>query len=237
MMMTAAYKTPLPDGWLRTELHSHTCVSKDSLTEVDALLAACRRKGIDRIAITDHNETAGALRAQALDPLRVIVGEEIMTAQGELLAFYVQATLPKGLPALDAIRRLREQDAVISVSHPFDAGRNGAWRLADLLEIAPLVDAIEVFNARCTSDLPNQQALEFARAHGLAGTAGSDAHVTWEVGRAVTLLPAFDSAAGMRAALRHARYETRRSPWYIHMTSGYARYIKWRRAQQVVKNK
>jgi predicted metal-dependent phosphoesterase TrpH len=69
---------------LLTELHCHTIYSKDSLTTPEKLLEVCERKGIDRIAITDHNTTAGAFHVQQLDPERVIIGEEIMTTKGEL---------------------------------------------------------------------------------------------------------------------------------------------------------
>ena len=60
---------------IRLEFHCHTIYSKDSLTTPEKLLAACQRKGIERVVITDHNTIAGALHAQRLDPQRVIVGE------------------------------------------------------------------------------------------------------------------------------------------------------------------
>ena len=75
---------------LRTEFHCHTVYSKDSLTQPARLVDACRRKGIDRVVVTDHDAIGGAREAQALDPERVIVGEEIMTARGEILAAYVR---------------------------------------------------------------------------------------------------------------------------------------------------
>ncbi len=129
------------------DFHTHTFASKDSLTTPEKLLAAAKRKGLDRIVITDHNTITGALAAQALDPSRFIVGEEIKTTRGEILAAYVSEAIPAGLTPQETIRRLREQGAFVSVSHPFDV-RSGAWALEDLLEIVPLVDAIEVFNAR-----------------------------------------------------------------------------------------
>ena len=74
---------------IRLEFHSHTSSSKDSLLRPADLVAAARRKGIDRVVVTDHNSIVGALEAQRLDPERVIVGEEIMTTRGEILAAYV----------------------------------------------------------------------------------------------------------------------------------------------------
>ena len=71
------------------EFHCHTLASKDSLLRPADLVAAARRKGIDRVVVTDHNSIAGARAAQKLDPARVIVGEEIMTTRGKILAAYV----------------------------------------------------------------------------------------------------------------------------------------------------
>ena len=81
------------------EFHCHTLFSKNSLTSPERLVQACRRKGIDRVIVTDHNTIAGARAAQALDPELVIVGEEIMTTHGELLAAFVMEEIPAGLVA------------------------------------------------------------------------------------------------------------------------------------------
>ncbi|MEM6282248.1 MAG: PHP domain-containing protein, partial [Chloroflexota bacterium] len=114
------------------ELHSHTCWSTDCLVKFDAIMRVCEERGIDKIAITDHNTADGALAFQKIAPDLVIVGEEIFTTQGELLAFFVRETIPKGLTPEETIKRLRDQGAFISVSHPFDKYRKGAWRKDDL---------------------------------------------------------------------------------------------------------
>ena len=75
---------------LRVEFHCHTIFSKDSLVTPDELVSVCRAKRIDRVVVTDHNTIAGALAAQEIDPELVIVGEEIMTQKGELLAAFVR---------------------------------------------------------------------------------------------------------------------------------------------------
>jgi predicted metal-dependent phosphoesterase TrpH len=211
---------------LRVEFHCHTISSKDCLLRPSDLVRACARKGIDRVVVTDHNAIDGALASQALDPVRVIVGEEIMTSRGEILAAFVKEFVPPGLTPLDTIQRLRSQDAFISVSHPFDSWRPGAWKEQDLLDIIGRVDAIEVFNSRCTSAVDNRRAADFARGHSVAGTVGSDAHTAWELGRSTLLLPQFDTAAGLRLVLPQARPEMRLSPPWIHLSSRYARFRK-----------
>jgi len=207
---------------LRLEFHCHTIYSKDSLVRLENLLKTCEKKSIDRIVISDHNTTRGAFEAQKLDPQRVIIGEEILTQKGELLAAYMKEEIPAGLTPFETIKHLRDQGAFISVSHPFDKLRSGHWQVEDLLEIAPLVDAIEVFNARCMSPDFNRLATEFARRHDLAGTVGSDAHAAFELGRAAMLLPDFNDAKSLKAILPQAIYETRLSSPFVRFTSRYA---------------
>jgi len=213
--------TPKTDLCL-VEFHCHTIYSKDSLTLPAQLIESCRRKGIDRVVITDHNTIAGAKTAQKMAPELVIVGEEIMTQGGELLAAFVQEEIPPGLPAVKTIDILRDQDAFISVSHPFDRFRSGHWRLSELQEISTLVDAIEIFNARCFPGKFNRLAKEFASQNNLAGTVGSDAHAVSELGTAVQFLRPFTSAAELKSAIWGAIYVTNLSPPWVRLNSRYA---------------
>ena len=222
------YLHPVILKMLTVEFHCHTRYSKDSLVRPADLVDMCKRTGIDRVIITDHNDTAGALEAQQIDPQRVIVGEEVMTTQGELLVAFIKECLPHNLPPMEAISRLRAQGAFISVSHPFDTTGNGSWRSEDLLAIAPYVDAIEVFNSRCFTPQANKLALDFARQQNLAGTVGSDAHTLRELGRAVLILPEFNDADSLRNVLPLARSQNRMSSPLIHFTSRWAVWRKMR---------
>lgn len=206
----------------RVEFHCHTVYSKDSLVEPADLIRVAKARGLDRLIITDHNSIGGALEAKAIAPDLIIIGEEIMTTDGELLACFVQKEIPKGLRPMEAIERMREQGAFISVSHPFDKHRNGAWKEKDLLEILPYVDAIETFNSRCIRNTYNEQAKVFARTHGIVGTVGSDAHTLREVGRSSLKLPEFSNANELRISIRQAvASETLSSP-FIHVASRWA---------------
>jgi predicted metal-dependent phosphoesterase TrpH len=217
----------------KVECHCHTLYSKDCLTSLEKLLQACERKGVDRLVITDHNTIQGAELALKMDPKRVIVGEEIMTQAGELLAFFVQEEIPAGLAPLEAISRLRQQNAFISVSHPYDRLRKGHWEPGDLLTIAPMVDAIETFNARCVWQPQfNYQAQAFAGQHNLAGTAGSDAHSAYEVGRATLLLPYFSNADDLREVIRLAQFRTALSPPWVFLASRRAKWLKKRQQRR-----
>ena len=211
---------------ISVEFHCHTYASKDSLTRPADLIAMARRKGIDRVIVTDHNSIAGAREAHGIDPEFVIVGEEIMTIKGEILAAFVKEEVPPGLTPLETINILKEQGAFISVSHPFDELRKGGWMENDLLEILPLVDAIEVYNSRCMLPRFNRRAELFAQKYNIAGTVGSDAHAAFEVGRSLLLLDQFTGPDEMRKVIRRGIPKVKWSPPWFHLTSRYASMIK-----------
>ena len=217
-----------PAPAIRVELHLHTCYSKDSLLPLDKLIERARELGIGRVAVTDHNEIEGAFAAQKLAPDLIIIGEEVKTTQGELLGYFMTEKVPEGLSPAETIQRLKDQGAVISVAHPFDRRGGKLWEMADLEAIAPALDAVEVFNARCLTLEPNEQAQDFARQHDLAGTAGSDAHSAYELGTTTLSLPEFQTADEFRAALRAAEIEGRLSPPYVRLISRHAALTKKR---------
>lgn len=215
----------MPTLW-NVELHSHTHWSKDCIVRFEAIRAVCQRRGIDRIAITDHNTADGALAMQRLAPDLVIVGEEIMTTEGEILGYFMKESVPPGLTPEETIRRLRDQGAVISVSHPFDRLRKGAWEEASLRRIIDQVDAIEIFNARCIYRDDNVRAVTFASEIGILGTVGSDAHSRPEYGRALQIMAPFSDAETFLESLRAGQSTQRYSGWLVHFNSKTAKWLK-----------
>ncbi|MCX7854239.1 MAG: PHP domain-containing protein [Caldilineales bacterium] len=214
-----------PERW-QVELHCHTCFSPDSLAQPEAIIAACRRRGIAKIAITDHNTIAGAVAAARLAPDLVIVGEEIMTTQGEIIAWFVREEVPKGLSPAETLARLHDQGAVIGIPHPLDGLRNSAMGLERTLALLDRVDALEVFNARCLRAADNEAALRLAYEHGKLRTAGSDAHTIGEIGAAVMRMPPFTDAATFRRSLATATFEGRLSGPHVHLYSLLAKRAK-----------
>lgn len=212
----------------RLELHCHTIYSKDSLTTPEKLLEGCRHKGIDQVAVTDHNSIEGALKARQVAPEMVIIGEEIYTTKGELLVFFLKEEIPGNLSPRETITRLKDQGAFISVSHPFDQQRGGSWKENDLLEILPYIDAVETFNARCLLPSYNQDAKRFAEKHGLLETVGSDAHALPELGKATIEIADFSDADSFRENLTHAVQYNKLSPFWVHFYSSYAVWKKKR---------
>jgi predicted metal-dependent phosphoesterase TrpH len=216
--------TPSSTPLWRVDLHTHTVYSKDCLTRTQALIDRARTLGLARVAVTEHNRLDGALRAKELAPDLVIVGEEIQTTHGEIIAWFVSEEVPRGLSPQETIERLRRQGAVISIPHPLDSLRRSAMGRENVLAIIDQVDALEVLNARCVRPADNEAARMLADEHGLLATAGSDAHTLYELGRCVLEMPPFaDDVGSFLASLRAARPHGVVSPFWPHLASTYAK--------------
>lgn len=200
------------------DLHAHTMWSGDSTTTPDELERAVRESGLDVVCITDHNAVAGAFELVDRLPCRVVVGEELRTAHGELIGLFLTERVPMGMSPADSARAIRDQGGLVYVPHPFDPMRRNLAEpaLIELVELG-LVDAIEVHNAKTSLDHLNRRAAEFAARHGLAAGAGSDAHVPDALGAAYVEMADFSGPGDFLAALRDARvighHWDRPRPW------------------------
>lgn len=209
---------------IRVDFHAHTNYSLDSLIDVRQLGQAIDAAGLDKLAVTDHNEISGALRARELYGERIIVGEEVKTKQGEILVLYLTQLIPAHLDAAEALARATDQGAFVCPAHPFDT-RRGGWQLADLEQYAEAFDAIEGFNGRNLNPQLNEQAQTFAREHGLPVLAGSDSHSLGEIGRVFTTLPAFHDADSLRNSIVRAEIAGQPAPVNVLFKSIRARLI------------
>ena len=219
-------------GRFFADLHTHSRASFDSLASPASLVRTAASHGLTHLAITDHDRIDGAIeareRAADIAPdLTVIVGEEVRTADGDLICLFLEQAIPPGLPAEEAIARARSQGAVVGVPHPFDRFRGSLLRDANMERLAGQVDWIETYNARIAVGKGNQLAAEFARDHGLPGIAVSDAHTTFEVGVAYTVLHRDPStAAGLLAALPTAELVTGRASIYVRLLTPLAKVVQ-----------
>jgi len=179
--------------------------------------------GINCIALTDHNTIAGVLEMQRLAPFKVIVGEEIHTASGEVIGYFLAHEIPKRLPVKETVRRIKEQGGLVGVPHPFDRLRGSAIHARALAEILPDVDIIEVFNARSILHRSNVKAEKFAKEHNLISSAGSDAHTLNEIGSAYIEMPDFDNKEEFLAALSKGKVVGNLSSRWVHLRSSWAK--------------
>ena len=217
---------------MRIDLHCHTFHSPDSLMTLDALLQAMDRRGLDMVAVTDHNTIAGARALHARAPARVLIGEEIKTTQGELIAFFLEEEVPPGLSPEETITRVHAQGALVGASHPFDRLRGDAMGMEHLEPIHRELDFLEVLNARMTFPRDNRLAREMAARWGLPGSAGSDAHAPAEVGLAYVDMMDFEGPQDFLDNLAMGQVGGRQSSPTVHLHSTYARWHKRRKARR-----
>lgn len=209
---------------MKIDLHTHTMYSGDSVLRLEDSIKAALKKGLDGIAVTDHDTVKGW--KDALDAARrlgagVILGEEVKTDRGEVLGLFLNEGI-RSREMHGVIDEIRSQGGLFIVPHPFDTVTRKT--LGSDHEEMKKADGIEVFNARVFSNSINRRAREFAESHGLAMTAGSDAHTRLEVGNAYTSARATDLEDFRRAILKKkTEVFGKKTPYFYHIFSVLAR--------------
>lgn len=210
---------------LKADLHIHTEYSLDCSTPLGEIITRCQERGINCIAISDHGTIEGALKMQRIAPFRVIVAEEILTPYGEIMGMFLTEGIPSGLSVEQTISRIRAQNGLVLIPHPFDRFRPSALDNEILRELVTQgqVDALEVFNSRTPLYRSSTKARNFAQKHGLPGTAGSDAHTPYEIGNAYVEMPEFNGRDDFLEALGRGKISGHRTNPLTHINSIWAR--------------
>ena len=203
---------------LFADFHIHTYHSKDCVMPVADILERAREVGLDVVAITDHDSAAGGLEARELADrygVRVIVGEEVKSSEGEVIGLFLERTIPGGMSFAETIAAIRDQHGIVYVPHPFD-------RLHTIPGPAVLrahvgdIDVVEVFNSRLAFPGFNELAERFAQRYRLPAAAGSDAHVLPGIGTTLCGIDDFTGPDDFVAALAESRIVRRpRSRIYL----------------------
>lgn len=192
---------------LFADFHIHSHHSKDCVMPVADILERAREMGLDVVAITDHDSAAGGLEARELADrygIRVIVGEEVMTSEGEVIGLFLERSIPGGMTFAETIAAIREQHGIVYVPHPFD-------RLHTIPSPAVLranvtdIDVVEVFNSRLAFPGFNELAERFAQRYRLPAAAGSDSHVLPGIGTSLCGIDDFTGPGDFVAALAESR--------------------------------
>ena len=185
----------------KADIHIHTQHSDGTASVAELLAHVDTYTDLRVIAITDHDTIFGALEAQhcAADyGIEVIVGEEVSTAEGHLLALFIEEHLTPGRATADTVREVHAQGGLCVAAHPFDWSTPSLGRRIATLDL----DAVEVFNASLAwpRHLANRTAQEATVALGRPAVGGSDAHSLATVGRGFTTFPG-STAEDLRRAI------------------------------------
>jgi len=193
----------------RADLHIHTLASDGTAGVVDILDHVERNTALDVIAITDHERIDAALAGRYLareQGLRfeVVVGEEVTTLGGHLLALWIEETVKPFRTLRSTIAEIHAQGGIAIPAHPLvpyplcAQGFMLRRLIADQPRYRP--DAIEAFNPTTLGRPWHGRVVRFAEEHGLARVGNSDAHALEAIGTGWTSFPGRDGAA-LRAAI------------------------------------
>jgi len=207
------------DLGLKIDLHVHTRYSHDSATTLDEIVACSKKRGLDGVAITDHDVVEGALKlAQKVKELIVIPGVEVSTSRGHVLALNMTKPVPTELSPFETIQIIHEAGGIAVAAHPtvFYKGLRG--------QVNPDFDAVEVINASAFPFfLSTYLSRKLAVKLNLPQTAGSDAHYASEIGLAYTVVDAEPEVNEIVHAIKKGATVPcgKPIPWKLRLKRGY----------------
>ncbi len=168
------------------DLHVHTTFSKDSLITPKDLVYYSKKRGLNAVAITDHDQLDGAYRIAKETDFLVIPGMEVSSAEGHIVALNVKELIPKGFSAVETVERIHKAGGVAVACNPFVRFK-GCLRE----RVCESFDAVEVVNARAQPYKDSvRKAQETAERLKLSRVAGTDAHYGPQIGYGYTVIEA-----------------------------------------------
>lgn len=197
---------------VRLDLHLHSSASFDGRVPPIEIARRCRQLGLSPVVLTDHDTIDGARLLREAGEL-VMIGQEILTTEGELIGLFLKEAIPKQLPAEEAIAAIKGQGGLVYLEHPYDSGRRNLREEA-IERIANQIDIVEVYNGRSQPEL-NRRAEELRSTLGVPAGAGSDGHTLAEIGSVYVEMEAFEGAQDFLRKLRRGRIVTRPNRWVM----------------------
>jgi predicted metal-dependent phosphoesterase TrpH len=181
---------------MRFDLHLHSTCS-DGHATVKEILKIAAKRGLDGLAITDHDTLRGSFDAVRINRelrlgLIIIPGAEVTTSEGHLLVFGIHDLPSRGLSPEETIELVHDQGGITDVPHPYHPFRHAMWRVPD-------ADAVEVYNSKHLFGLANARAQLEASLRHLPKVAGSDSHYADTIGLGVTCIEGVDVEEVLRA--------------------------------------
>jgi hypothetical protein len=181
---------------LKIDLHVHTCYSRDSSITLKQVVSFAKKRGLDGIAITDHNTVKGALKLKTKEII-VVPGIEVSTLNGHLLGLNITTPIPAKLGIEETIDLIHDAGGIAVAPHPTAFYKSPPSRKVTSY------DAVEVMNASSVPfSILTHYSRRFAEGLGLPQTGGSDSHYAPEIGAAYTVVESGASVDEIVSAIK-----------------------------------
>jgi predicted metal-dependent phosphoesterase TrpH len=199
---------------MKVDFHVHTFYSPDSVITFQSLVDACEARGIDAVAIMDHDVIEGAFefarlaeeaRSRGDWAPRILIGEEVRTTGGEICGLFLKEWVPDHLSPTETMDRIRAQGGLVYVPHPFDLLKLKRLKARELEAQAGSIDIIEAFNGKPRLPIANVLARRFLSTHSFPRGAGSDSHEPTHLGAAHVVMEDFDGPGDLLEKLGAGR--------------------------------
>jgi predicted metal-dependent phosphoesterase TrpH len=168
--------------------------------------------GLSPIFLTDHEGIGGAQVLLGAGHA-ALIGQEILTTEGELIGLFLKEPVPSHLSPEETVDAIKGQGGLVYLEHPYDAGRRNLREEA-IERIAPQIDIVEVVNGRSRPEI-NRLAEELRGTLGVPAGAGSDAHTLKEIGSVFVEMDPFEGAHDFLTKLRAGKVVTRPKRWRL----------------------
>jgi hypothetical protein len=175
---------------IKADLHVHTTYSKDSLITPKDLISYAKKRGLNGVAVTDHNELDGAYKIAKETDFLVIPGMEVSSSDGHIVALNVKELIPRGLSAPETVLRIHKAGGVAIACHPYTYFKGSLKG-----KVCETFDAIEIINARAFPFKRSvKKATETANRLKLSRVGGTDAHYGPQIGYGYTVIEAEEAS-------------------------------------------
>jgi hypothetical protein len=202
----------------KVDLHLHTVFSSDGLITIEQAAKIGTREGFDCLAVTDHNEISGAIKLAEISTIKIIIGEEIRTKDGDIIGLFLNERIPPYLSMKETIEMIKSQDGIVYLPHPFKLDENV------IMDNIGCIDIVEIYNSSYKRSRKSNFVLELAHKYEKIVASGSDAHTAFEIGNSYIEMESFEGRDDFLPKLRDGYLHVRFTPfWYKALTNSYVR--------------
>ncbi|MCW4010117.1 MAG: CehA/McbA family metallohydrolase [Candidatus Bathyarchaeota archaeon] len=206
---------------VNADLHVHSIYSSDSFISPKDLIYFAKKRGLNAVAVTDHNRVEGALKIAKETSFRIIPGIEVSSMHGHIVGLNVTEVIPKGLSADETVDRIHAAGGVAVACHPYTFFK---YSLKE--HVSAKFDAVEIINARAFPfGRSVRKAEEAAKRFGLSRVAGTDAHYGPQIGFAYTAIDAEPNVDDIAEAILKGRCQPFGTsvPWILNLQQQFQR--------------